>query len=106
LTSIVVPSATSWIIASLHSAFGFALIGAVVGEYTGSSRGLGLLIATAQSSFDAAGIYAGMITITVLALAAEWLLTVAEGGCCGARQRRTSKAGSSASPAPVRPPTS
>jgi NitT/TauT family transport system permease protein len=79
LTSIVVPSATSWIIASLHSAFGFALIGAVVGEYTGPSRGLGLLIATAQGSFDAAGIYAGMITITVLALAAEWLLTVAEG---------------------------
>lgn len=78
LTSIVVPSATSWIIASLHSAFGFALIGAVVGEYTGSSRGLGLLIAQSQGTFDAAGIYAGMITITVLALVAEWLITAAE----------------------------
>ena len=75
LTSIVLPSATSWILASLHVAFGFALIGAIVGEYTGADRGLGLLINHAQGTFDAAGIYAGMIIMTVLALLAEWLLT-------------------------------
>jgi NitT/TauT family transport system permease protein len=79
LTSIVVPSATSWILASLHSAFGFALIGAVVGEFTGADKGLGLLINNAQGTFDAAGIYAGMIITTVIALLAEWLLTGAEG---------------------------
>jgi NitT/TauT family transport system permease protein len=78
LTSIVVPSATSWILASLHVAFGFALIGAVVGEYTGADKGLGLLINNAQGTFDAAGIYAGMIIITVIALVAEWLLTALE----------------------------
>jgi len=78
LTSIVVPSATSWILASLHVAFGFALIGAVVGEVIGAKRGLGLLIAHSQGTFDAAGIYAGMIIITVLALVAEWLLTAVE----------------------------
>ncbi|GAA2853991.1 ABC transporter permease [Actinoplanes cyaneus] len=78
LTSIVVPSATSWIFASLHAAFGFALIGAVVGEYAGADKGLGLLIANAQGTFDAAGIYAGMIIITVVALLAEWLLTLLE----------------------------
>lgn len=76
--SIVVPSATSWILASLHTAFGFALIGAIVGEYTGASKGLGLLINTAQNSFDAAGIYAGMVISTVLALLAEVLLGFAE----------------------------
>jgi NitT/TauT family transport system permease protein len=79
LRSIVVPSATSWILASLHSAFGFAIIGAVVGEYTGADKGLGLLINHAQGTFDAAGIYAGMIIITVIALLAEWLLTLVEG---------------------------
>ncbi|WP_433042774.1 ABC transporter permease [Dactylosporangium sp. CS-033363] len=79
LTSIVVPSAMSWIFASLHAAFGFALIGAVVGEYAGADKGLGLLIANAQGTFDAAGIYAGMIIITVIALLAEWLLTLLEG---------------------------
>jgi NitT/TauT family transport system permease protein len=78
LTSIVVPSATSWILASLHSAFGFALIGAIVGEYTGADKGLGLVIATAQGTFDAAGIYAGMIITTVIALLAEWLLGALE----------------------------
>ncbi|MFF7249897.1 ABC transporter permease [Embleya sp. NPDC008237] len=78
LTSIVVPSATSWILASLHSAFGFALIGAVVGEFTGASKGLGLLINRAQGTFDAAGIYAGMIVITVIALLAESLLGIVE----------------------------
>lgn len=78
LTSIVVPSATSWILASLHSAFGFALIGAVVGEFTGADKGLGLLINRSQGMFDAAGIYAGMIVITVLALVAEALLTQLE----------------------------
>jgi NitT/TauT family transport system permease protein len=78
LTTIVVPSATSWILASLHSAFGFALIGAVVGEFTGADKGLGLLINRSQGTFDAAGIYAGMIVITVIALLAEWLLTMAE----------------------------
>jgi NitT/TauT family transport system permease protein len=78
LTSIVVPSATSWIFASLHAAFGFALIGAVVGEYAGADKGLGLLIANAQGTFDAAGIYAGMIITTVIALLAEYLLTLLE----------------------------
>jgi NitT/TauT family transport system permease protein len=78
LTSIVVPSATSWIFASLHAAFGFALIGAVVGEYAGADKGLGLLIAQSQGTFDAPGIYAGMIITTVIALLAEWLLTMLE----------------------------
>ena len=75
LTSIVVPSATSWILASLHTAFGFALIGAIVGEFTGADRGLGLLINNAQGTFNAAGIYAGMIITTVIALVAELALT-------------------------------
>ncbi|MFD4357107.1 ABC transporter permease [Nocardia sp. NPDC058519] len=79
LGSIVLPSATTWILSSLHTAFGFALIGAVVGEYAGASKGLGLLISNAQGTFDAAGIYAGMIIITVVALIAESLIGFAEG---------------------------
>jgi NitT/TauT family transport system permease protein len=78
LTTIVLPSATSWILASLHTAFGFALIGAIVGEYTGADKGLGLLISHAQGTFDAAGIYAAMIIMTVIALLAESIFTVIE----------------------------
>lgn len=75
MRTIILPSATSWILASLHVAFGFALIGAVVGEFTGADKGLGILINQAQGNFDAAGIYAGMIITTVIALLAEWLIT-------------------------------
>jgi NitT/TauT family transport system permease protein len=78
LTSIVLPSATTWILASLHTAFGFALIGAIVGEFTGADKGVGLLIAHAQGTFNAAGIYAAMIISTVLALLAELVLTRVE----------------------------
>ncbi len=78
LWSIVVPSSTSWILASLHTAFGFALIGAIVGEYAGATEGLGLLINQAQGLLDASGIYAGMVLTTVLALGAEFLLGLLE----------------------------
>jgi NitT/TauT family transport system permease protein len=72
LRTIVLPSATSWILSSLHTAFGFALIGAVVGEYIGAEHGVGFLISAAQGTFDTAGVFAGMIIITVVALLAEW----------------------------------
>jgi NitT/TauT family transport system permease protein len=75
MRTIILPSATSWILASMHVAFGFALIGAVVGEFTGADKGMGLLIAHSQGNFDAAGIYAGMLIVTVVALVAEWLIT-------------------------------
>jgi len=78
MRTIILPSATSWILASLHVAFGFALIGAIVGEFTGADKGLGLLINHSQGNFDAAGIYAGMVITTVIALVAEYGLTKVE----------------------------
>lgn len=74
-TSIVIPSALSWILASLHVSFGFALVGAVVGEFLGSKQGIGLLISTAQGAFNASGVFAAMIVLAVVALAADFLLT-------------------------------
>ena len=38
--NVVIPSAMTWIIASLHVAFGFAVIGAVVGEFLGAQHRL------------------------------------------------------------------
>lgn len=73
--SVVIPSALSWILASLHVSFGFALVGAVVGEFLGSRQGIGLLISTAQGAFNASGVFAAMIVLAVVALAADYLLT-------------------------------
>jgi len=76
--TVVFPSALSWILASLHVSFGFALVGAVVGEFLGARHGIGLLIATAQGTFNAAGVFAAMIVLAVVALVAEYLLTAVE----------------------------
>ncbi|MBB5410010.1 MULTISPECIES: ABC transporter permease [unclassified Paraburkholderia] len=76
--TVVLPAAMSWILASLHVSFGFALVGAVVGEFLGSKQGIGLLISTAQGAFNAAGVFAAMIVLAVVALGAEFVLTQLE----------------------------
>lgn len=73
--SVVIPSAMSWIFASLHVSFGFAIIGAIVGEFVGSRHGIGLLINIAKGTFDSAGMYAAIVVIMIVALAAEYLMT-------------------------------
>ncbi|MCQ4082995.1 ABC transporter permease [Streptomyces sp. RB6PN25] len=75
---VIVPSALTWIVASLHSALGFSIVGALVGEVLGARSGLGLVITTAQNNFDPNGVFATMLTIAVLVLGAEWLMAKLE----------------------------
>jgi NitT/TauT family transport system permease protein len=75
---VILPSALTWIIASLHTSFGFALVGAVVGEYLGATQGLGLMIQTAQGTFNANGVFAAMFILAAVALIAEGLITALE----------------------------
>jgi NitT/TauT family transport system permease protein len=75
---VVIPAAVSWIFTSLHVSFGFALIGAIVGEYIGATKGLGLLVSASQGTFNAAGVYAAMAILAVVALLAEGSLTLLE----------------------------
>jgi len=71
---VILPSALSWILASLHTSFGFALVGAIVGEYLGARKGIGLMIATAQGTFNANGVFASMFILAVVAIFAEALI--------------------------------
>jgi NitT/TauT family transport system permease protein len=75
---VIIPSALTWIIASLHVAFGFAIIGAIVGEILGAQRGLGLVITTSQNTFNPNGVFAAMLIIAVIALTAEGLISQLE----------------------------
>jgi len=77
-TEILIPSALSWIVASLHTSFGLALVGAVVGELFGATQGLGELIYAAKNNFDTAGVFAGMALLAAMALVAEALITALE----------------------------
>ncbi|MBR7827349.1 ABC transporter permease [Actinospica sp. MGRD01-02] len=72
---VTLPSALTWIIASLHTAFGFAIIGAIVGEMLGAQSGLGLVITTAQNQFNPDGVFASMFVIAAITLVVEFLLT-------------------------------
>jgi NitT/TauT family transport system permease protein len=74
-TSVILPSALTWIIASLHTSFGFALVGAIVGEYLGAEKGIGLMIATAQGTFNANGVFAAMLILALVAIVAESFVT-------------------------------
>lgn len=53
LREVYVPSVVAWVMGSLKVAVGFAFTGAVVGEFVASSRGLGYLLAFAQSTYNA-----------------------------------------------------
>jgi NitT/TauT family transport system permease protein len=71
---VVLPSALTWIIASLHVAFGLSIIGAIVGEFLGAQKGLGLVIASSQNNFNPNGVFGAMFIIAALALTAEALI--------------------------------
>lgn len=72
------PSALTWMFSSLHTSVGFALIGAVVGEYLGSSAGLGYKIHEAESVFDVTGVFSGMLILTIFVIAIDALVTLVE----------------------------
>ena len=71
LRHVYLPSATSWVFSSLHTSVGLAFVGAVVGEYLGSSRGVGYLILQAEGAFDINTVMAGILVLTAFALALD-----------------------------------
>src|SRR4249919_249330 len=66
------PSALSWMFSSLHTSVGFAVVGAVVGEYLGSAAGLGYIIQ------QAAGVFAGMFVLAVFVIVIDMIVTAIE----------------------------
>ena len=89
-TEIIIPSALSWILASLHISFGLAIVGAVVGELFGATAGLGELIYSAGHTFDVNGVFAGMFLLAVLALIAEGFISALENRLIKWRPNRVS----------------
>ena len=83
LRTVYLPSATSWVFSSLHTSVGLAFVGAVVGEYLGSARGVGYLILQAEGTFDVNTVFAGIVVLTAFALALD--------GLVGATERRLMK---------------
>ena len=74
LRHVYLPSATSWVFSSLHTSVGLAFVGAVVGEYLGSSQGVGYLILQAEGTFDMNTVMAGILVLTGFALVLDGLV--------------------------------
>lgn len=78
LRQVYLPSAMTWLFSSLHTGVGFAIVGAVVGEYLGASEGVGYLISQAEGVLDTTGVFAGMAVLALLVLAADVVVQRAE----------------------------
>lgn len=78
LRHVYLPSALSWMFSSLHTSVGFAVVGAVVGEYLGSAAGLGYLIHQSESVFDVTGVFAGMFVLMAFVILVDWVVTLVE----------------------------
>ena len=78
LRHVYLPSAAQWILSSLRASIGFAVTGAVVGEYPGSSAGIGHVIAQAEGSFDAVGVFAGLALLGAFVLCLDGVISLVE----------------------------
>jgi len=78
LRHVYLPSAMSWVFASLHNSVGLAFVGAVVGEYLGSASGVGYLILQAEGVFDINTVFAGILLLTAFALVLDWVVGLVE----------------------------
>lgn len=66
------------IFAGLKVAMSLALVGAIVGEFVSSQKGLGFVILTAQGSFDTPRVFAAILILSVLGVALIGILDIAE----------------------------
>ena len=62
------PAATPFIIAALQITVPQAMIGAIVGEFISSNRGVGHLLSRAAGWLDTPGLFAGIFTLLVVVL--------------------------------------
>jgi NitT/TauT family transport system permease protein len=75
---VVVPSTLPYIIATFRINVGFGLVGAVVGEFISSEKGLGHMIFTASSLYDLNSVWAGLFMLMVIGFALYFVIDVVE----------------------------
>lgn len=75
---LVVPSAMTWVVSGLKLNIGFALVGAIVGEYISSDAGVGHMILMGSSNFTITLVIAGIAIVMVMVLVFSLLVTALE----------------------------
>jgi NitT/TauT family transport system permease protein len=75
---IVMPASVPWVVAGLRLNIGFALIGAVVGEYIAAKEGLGYLVYYAGTMYDLNSVWLGVFALMAMALLLDGLVSLVE----------------------------
>lgn len=77
-TKVVIPSSYSWVVAAAKLNVGFALIGAVIGEYISSDAGLGNLILIAGANYNIPLVLLGIFSLMILAFILNFFVGLLE----------------------------
>lgn len=82
-----VPAAMPVFLGGLRIGATLAVIGAIVGEFVGSDRGLGFLINVARGQFDTALVFVAVFTLIAMAMSLYGLVVLLENRLLSWRQR-------------------
>jgi NitT/TauT family transport system permease protein len=72
------PCALPSLFAGMKVAISLALVGAIVGEFVSSQRGLGYVILSAQGNFDTVRVFAAIFVLAVMGVLLFWIVSWAE----------------------------
>jgi NitT/TauT family transport system permease protein len=75
---VFLPATLPYILVGLRAGIPFSVIGAVVGEFIASTKGLGYFINYHQGTYDTNGIFVGVTILALLVVALDWLLSLVE----------------------------
>jgi NitT/TauT family transport system permease protein len=67
------PAAAPYVLLGMRMAVPYSVIGVIVGEFTSSISGLGLFIHEASSTYDPAGVFAGIVILLAFVVLANFL---------------------------------
>lgn len=75
---VIVPGAMPWIVSGFKIAVPYAFAAAVTGELLAAREGIGSLLSRAAAQFDMTGLYAALLVLMVMGIAASALMLVVE----------------------------
>jgi NitT/TauT family transport system permease protein len=70
---VYLPAAAPYVMLGMRMAVPYSVIGVIVGEFTSSTQGLGLFIHEASSTYDPAGVFAGIVILLAFVVVANVL---------------------------------
>lgn len=78
MSKIVIRAAMPYIMTALRVTVPTAMIGAIIGEFISSNRGIGYVISAASSQYNTAGVFAGIVALVVLVVMLDFVVARAE----------------------------